>query len=167
MQQQITITVDTDRLSGLTDSHLATLWHVAQANPAPHGDHDAGTIAEAIGREIIARFLRTTHAELYHHQGSDHYWHALIKHCICIDGQWQPKPQRPHAIVIYGEQGSGKSRHADKLLAHFGKSVLVDDWDGVSALPPDALALTSEHPNRAYLRLEEALHDAGIEDTAA
>jgi hypothetical protein len=61
------------------DSHLATLWHVAQANPAPHGDHAAGELVERIGREIIHRWLSAAQPELWHHQGRDYYWNELRK----------------------------------------------------------------------------------------
>ena len=74
----ITITIDTDNLSAYTDQYLATLWHVAQANPADISDVAAGRIAEAIGREIIRRFLATTPPELYHHQGEHATWHKLM-----------------------------------------------------------------------------------------
>ena len=73
----ITITVDTDRLRDFTDQYLATLWHVAQANPADISDVAAGRVAESIGREIIRRFLATTPPELYSHQGHHAEWHKL------------------------------------------------------------------------------------------
>ena len=53
----ITIEIDGDRLAGYTDERLALCWHVAQANPAPHGDYAAGDLTERIGREIIRRWL--------------------------------------------------------------------------------------------------------------
>ncbi|NMW25328.1 hypothetical protein HFP05_13475 [Rhodanobacter denitrificans] len=74
----ITVTIDTDNLSGLNDQYLATLWHVAQANPADISDTGAGRVAEAIGREIIKRFLATTGPELYSHQGHHAMWHKLL-----------------------------------------------------------------------------------------
>ena len=73
----ITITIDTDRLRDFTDQYLATLWHVAQANPADISDVAAGRVAEAIGREIIRRFLTTTPPELYSNQGHHADWHKL------------------------------------------------------------------------------------------
>jgi hypothetical protein len=73
----ITITIDTDRLRDFTDQYLATLWHVAQANPADISDVAAGRVAEAIGREIIRRFLASTPPELYSHQGHHADWHKL------------------------------------------------------------------------------------------
>lgn len=76
----ITITIDTDSLTGFTDRHLATLWHVAQANPAPMEDVAAGRVAEAIGREMIHRFINAAGPELYSHQGHHAAWHRL-----CID----------------------------------------------------------------------------------
>lgn len=73
----ITILFNDDHLASYTDQHLAFLWHVAQANPAPHGDKRAGEVVERIGREIIRRFVRGVEPELWHHQGRDHYWSAL------------------------------------------------------------------------------------------
>jgi len=76
----ITVEVDDNRLTGYTDSHLAAVWHVAQANPGPQfEDCVAGDLAERIGREIIRRWLRGVEPELYHHQGRHHYWHQLAK----------------------------------------------------------------------------------------
>lgn len=70
MQHQITITLDTDALTSYTDQHLATLWHVAQANPVDgFKSSEPGELAEKIGREIIRRFLLSTPAELWAHQG--------------------------------------------------------------------------------------------------
>jgi hypothetical protein len=57
MKTTITFEVDTSRLMDTTDEQLACLWHVAQGNPAPHGDADAGALAAAVGTEIITRWL--------------------------------------------------------------------------------------------------------------
>ena len=73
----VTITIDINNLSHCDDTYLASLWHVAQANPADISDLAAGKIAEAIGREIIRRFLAATPAELYTHQGHHATWYAL------------------------------------------------------------------------------------------
>lgn len=75
----IPITFALDRLSSYTDEFLATLWHVAQANPAPHGDYQAGNIASKVGAEIIRRWLGKAPVEMYHHQQRDNYWSALTK----------------------------------------------------------------------------------------
>lgn len=75
MKTSITFEVDTDRLPHFNDEHLAALWHVAQANPAPFGDPQAGELAAAIGFEIIARWLKQQPPALYHHQQD----HALFK----------------------------------------------------------------------------------------
>lgn len=90
MKTDITFTIDTDRLSGYTDTYLAQLWHIGQANPAPSNDHDAGHLAERIGREIIRRWLTGTGPELYSHQGHSHYWSALAigLNCRFKDGVW-------------------------------------------------------------------------------
>ena len=75
----ITIEIDGDRLAGYTDERLALCWHVAQANPAPHGDYAAGDLTERIGRDIIRRWLGSISPELWHHQGRDYYWANLTK----------------------------------------------------------------------------------------
>jgi hypothetical protein len=75
----ITIEVDDERLGTYPDAHLAALWHLAQANPAPHADPNAGRLAERIGREIVRRWLHATEPELWHHQGRHHYWAELCK----------------------------------------------------------------------------------------
>lgn len=73
MKTTVSIEIDTDRLNGFTDAYLAQLWHVAQANPVNGFDDPMpGTVAEAIGREIIRRFLAQTPPELYSHQGHHH-----------------------------------------------------------------------------------------------
>jgi hypothetical protein len=73
----ITISFDPHKLPSYTDEFLATLWHVAQANPAPHGDYRAGETATNIGFEIIRRWLAKAPVEMYHHQQRDNYWQAL------------------------------------------------------------------------------------------
>ena len=74
---EVTIEIDTSKLTSYTDSHLALLWLVAQANPAPLGDRSAGQIVERIGREIIRRWLSGSEPELWHHQGEHYYWNKL------------------------------------------------------------------------------------------
>lgn len=76
---QITIEIDDSSLAGYTDRHLAMCWHVAQANPAPHGDRAAGELVERVGREIVRRWLGGVEPELWHHQGRDHYWSWLAR----------------------------------------------------------------------------------------
>ena len=71
MKTDVTIKIDTDDLRSVTDTYLASLWHVAQANPAdPLRPRGSGKLTEHIGREIIARFLRRTPPELCSHDGS-------------------------------------------------------------------------------------------------
>lgn len=76
---EIALTFDPNNLASYTGTYLATLWHLAQANPAPHGDRAAGEVAEKIGREIIRRWLGAAQPELYCHQGRDYYWSQLCK----------------------------------------------------------------------------------------
>jgi hypothetical protein len=75
----IGITFDLAKLSSYSDEFLATLWHVAQANPAPHGDYQAGEIASKVGAEIIQRWLIKAPVEMYRHQQRDNYWSALTQ----------------------------------------------------------------------------------------
>lgn len=89
MKTTITIEIDTDRLGGYTDAYLAQLWHIAQANPAPHGDRDASMLAAAVGTEIIRRWLKWAGAELHTHQPGADNWKALIGlGAKFIDGAW-------------------------------------------------------------------------------
>ena len=74
---QFTIEVDDAHLGSYQDAQLAMCWHLAQANPAPHGDRAAGELVERIGREIIRRWLNATPPELWRHQGRDHSWQQL------------------------------------------------------------------------------------------
>ncbi len=75
----ITIEIDDAKLGSYTDEFLAACWHVAQHNPAGHGDYMAGELAERIGREIIRRWLRGVQPELWHHQGRHHFSKELTR----------------------------------------------------------------------------------------
>lgn len=82
-KRAITISFDLDALKSYSDAFLAQLWHVAQANPAPISDLDAGDTAEHVGREIIRRWLERTTPELWAHQGRHAY------SCVLSDnGHW-------------------------------------------------------------------------------
>lgn len=48
--------------------------------------------------------------------------------------------------VVYGPQGCGKTINAQAFRRAFGATVVVDPWDGISALPEDCLALTNRSP---------------------
>lgn len=65
----ITFEVDANNLTSFTDTYIAQLWHVSQANPASFGDAEACNFAELVGREIIRRWLESTPPELWAHQG--------------------------------------------------------------------------------------------------
>lgn len=96
---RVTFDIDPDGLANFTDGHLAALWHIAQANPAAHGDREAGELAGAVGFEIIRRWLRNTAPELYAHQPGDHHWKALQQH-----GKWAGPDHTwlPHADKVEG-----------------------------------------------------------------
>jgi hypothetical protein len=100
MKRSITIEIDDDgsSLQSVNDQYLSQCWHIAQANPAPHGDRDAGELAEKIGREIIRRWLERTPAELYRHQGSDYFWSTLVKH-----GRWNDSGEWVHGAHLQEE----------------------------------------------------------------
>lgn len=69
MIHEIVIKVEDDSLGCFTDEYLASLWHVAQINPKPIRDSDAGALAERVGREIIRRFCLRVGPPLWEHQG--------------------------------------------------------------------------------------------------
>ena len=95
MNVEIAITIDTDALTHLSDAYLACLWHVAQANPAPIENREAGDVAEKIGREIIRRFLANTPPTLWDRQGRHAEWHELM----VLKGHFQPPAE---GEVIHG-----------------------------------------------------------------
>ena len=78
-KQTITIEFDPAQLSAYQDEFLAFLWHLAQHNPASHGDYAAGELAAKIGAEIVRRWLKDAPVAMYHHQQRDNYWSALTQ----------------------------------------------------------------------------------------
>ena len=64
----LTLAVDMTNLRGYNDAYLATLWHAAQAAPAPYGDELAADVVRQITTEIVRRWLGNTNPELHHHQ---------------------------------------------------------------------------------------------------
>mgnify|MGYP001339102862 CR=1 FL=1 len=95
MKTTVTFEIDTADLRTIEDRYLASLWHVAQANPAPATDVDAARLAEDIGREIIHRWLTATPPELYARQGHMPYWLRMIDHGNFTDHgrTWTPNRQ--------------------------------------------------------------------------
>lgn len=98
-EQQITITIELSRLREYGDQYLAALWHVAQLNPAPHGDHDAGDLAGKLQAEIARRWLARTEPLMYSHQQRDYYWEQLRRFASYkpgesgfYAGEWVPRP---------------------------------------------------------------------------
>jgi hypothetical protein len=47
------------------------------------------------------------------------------------------------AVIIYGPQGCGKSRHKGDLAAFYGKTLIIDGWTPDVRLPVESIALTS------------------------
>lgn len=106
MKREITIEIDTNELARYTDERLAVAWHVAQANPAEHGDVHAGQLVERIGSEIIRRWLRGVPPALYHHAATSYYWQNLTRFAKYTPGgpagtpewdlgTWTLKPDAP------------------------------------------------------------------------
>lgn len=63
------------------------------------------------------------------------------------------------AVVVYGPQGCGKTRHAAALAAHFGVGVIIDEWMPGDPIEADALHLSQvEVPGAVtYESLKEGL----------
>lgn len=105
---EITIKIDRYALGGVEAEYLALYWYVAQANPAPFGDKEAGELVERIGREIIRRWLKANEPPLWHHQGRDHTSHELgrFAHFDTATQQWVPGAARPDVSDQSGEAHS-------------------------------------------------------------
>jgi hypothetical protein len=100
MKFEIAIEIDDGRVTSYSNSHLALLWHVAQANPADQfEDQAAGELVERIGREIIRRWLKAAEPELYHHQGRHYFWKQLYKFARYQPGAADPSSPEWHAGV--------------------------------------------------------------------
>lgn len=64
------------------------------------------------------------------------------------------------AVIIRGPQGCGKTRNAEALAKHFGKTLIIDDWKDGEPLPDNALCLTQdagEHIHYGYERIAKKL----------
>lgn len=94
---EISLTIYPRELSRQQDSYLATLWHVIQAAPAGFEHKAPGEIAEAIGREIIRRWLRTVEPELYHQQGHHYDWKQLTRFARWDGTEWVMRDEAFHA----------------------------------------------------------------------
>lgn len=88
MKTAITFNIDTTRLQSCSDEYIAALWHIAQVNPAPHGDHDAGVLVEHIGREIVLRWLRGVPVPVWNLQGRDYYHQQLMRFAHWNGVEW-------------------------------------------------------------------------------
>lgn len=68
-------------------------------------------------------------------------------------------------VVIYGPEGCGKSRNAAALARHYGKSVIVDDWQphAGNRVPANALVLTNASPApHGAIEFSAAMRAAGL-----
>ncbi|RZS47499.1 hypothetical protein [Sphaerotilus mobilis] len=111
---RVTFDINPDGLGSFTDSHLAALWHVSQANPAQHGDCQAGELARAVGVEIVRRWLAETPPELYAHQPSDHYWQTLVRHGAWTGqgGTWETRAAASGSSVALTNVAASRSTSA-------------------------------------------------------
>ncbi|KAB2918479.1 MAG: hypothetical protein F9K29_07885 [Hyphomicrobiaceae bacterium] len=102
MKTTITFEIDTSGLETIGDRSLAALWHIAQANPAPHADAEAGCLVMDVSMEIVRRWLKDAPIDLWHHCSTHHYHKILTDH-----GSW-PGPKHdtwvPNAGAAAGWQ---------------------------------------------------------------
>jgi cytidylate kinase len=77
----------------------------------------------------------------------------------------QVKSTSNDAVIVHGPAGCGKSRHAAALARHYGKTVIIDDWQprAGASVPANALALTnaSPPPDNA-IEFSTAMRAAGV-----
>jgi len=69
----------------------------------------------------------------------------------------------PPTVFVSAPQGAGKTLNAGVLREMFQCTSVVDDWDGISEVPPGALVLTSEppyavRPSKAPVRTAPAIN---------
>ncbi len=107
----ITIEIDDAKLGSYTDEFLAVCWHVAQHNPAEHGDSMAGQLAERIGREIIRRWLQKTPPELWRHQGRHHAQKWLSEFASYEPGEGYNPAAR------FGDEENTRAFHSGRWVA--------------------------------------------------
>ena len=131
---EITISVDPAKLSRYSDGFLATAWHVAQANPAPHGDWEAADMVKQIGWEIIRRWLGKVEPEMYHHQADTNYhqWLTLFARYEPPDGN-RPKALDPASIAEF-HRGRWVPRSPEEIEAELAKRA-VNGRGPVVAVP--------------------------------
>lgn len=89
----VTVSIKKGNLGRTPDATLALYWHVAQANPAPIGDKLAGDMVQAIGWEIIRRWLGGVKPEMYHHQADSYYWQNLRRFAKWNGETWEATPE--------------------------------------------------------------------------
>ncbi len=110
---EITLEIDDAKLASYSDEFLAACWHAAQWNPARHGDHAAGELAEHIGREIIRRCLRSVPPELWRHQGRDYYRAELCRVATYEPGDGPAGSPEWHDGHWVARAAGGESRGSD------------------------------------------------------
>lgn len=136
--QEITIKIHED-LSRVTDETLALYWHIAQANPAPHGDYHAGELTRRVGAEIVQRWMAKAPMSMYHHQPRDHYAKEIGKVAKYIpgcrdaqisskfhDGEWVPLADyAARKAEVDAVRSEAATASADDLVVHMGQTVAI------------------------------------------
>jgi hypothetical protein len=123
----ITVEIDAGKVHSYSDSFLATAWHLAQVNPAPHGDRSAGQLVERLAREIVRRWLSKVEPELWHHQGRDCAQQWLTKFASYTPGDGYHGGYTPEQLAAF-EAGHWSVRPEVAAAA-----VLPDGADVVAA----------------------------------
>ncbi|SDH41696.1 MULTISPECIES: hypothetical protein [unclassified Duganella] len=68
------------------------------------------------------------------------------------------------AVFIYGPRGVGKTKNAEALMAHYGKSQALDYDHDTKPIPQDAIIFLLE-PNPNFpraIKFEDAMREAGL-----
>lgn len=81
---------------------------------------------------------------------------------VLMPRQSDQQEQVPAGILIHGPQGCGKTLHAAALAAHYGKTVIVDDWHLGMPVPEHALALTCRNDISGAIAFDDAMQAAGL-----
>lgn len=139
MKTTVTFEIDTDHLRSVDDQYLAQLWHIAQANNAPHGDRAAGELVAHVGAEIIRRWILCVDPALYNHWPDDYAMKVLREHGRWVDGAWEPVREKVDAAMAAWNAMTEQERAA--ALNAAGSARPVDamrqlGWDLPADMPP-------------------------------
>ncbi len=159
---EITIEIDDEVLANYTDQYLAFAWHLAQHNPAPHGDYFAGVLVEDIGREIIRRWLRAVKPELWHHQGRHNAQRELSRFARYTpgDGYHTGRPGSDESIKAFHSGHWSVRPEAAAALLPAGADVVEAALAWHEARKPGADVLRGVAAEKKLLAAVEAMQTA-------